>query len=87
MGEWIETDLKGKEIGRWDFKAGRSLLAFTESGALYGQEHDVAIFDRSSHSWRPVAEMPNGILLGADGNSLVFYLKDGSTVRWVPVSQ
>jgi len=83
---WIETDLKGKEVGRWDF-AGRSLLAFTQTGAIYGQEHDVAVFDRSTNRWRPVARMPAGILLGADGDNLVFYMKDGSTVRWVPVSQ
>ncbi len=83
---WIETDLKGKELGRWDF-AGRSLLAFTQSGAIYGQEHDVAVFDRSTKRWRPVAGMPGGNLIGADGDNLVFAMKDGSTVRWVPVSQ
>jgi len=31
--------------------------------------------------------MPAGNLLGADGDNLVFYMKDGSTVRWVLVSQ
>jgi len=83
---FIETDLKGKELGRWDF-AGRSLLAFTQSGAIYGQEHDVAVFDRSTGRWHSVAGMPPGKLLGADGDNLVFSMKDGSTVRWVPASQ
>lgn len=83
---WIETDLKGKELRRLDF-AGRILLAFTQSGAIYGQERDVAVFDRSTNGWRPVAGMPAGNLLGADGDNLVFNMKNGSTVRWVPVNQ
>jgi len=81
--QWVETDLKGKETGRWDF-AGRSLLAFTQSGAIYGQEHDVAVFDRATTNWRPVAGMPDGHLLGADGESLVFSLRGQSVLRWVP---
>jgi hypothetical protein len=80
---WVETDLKGKETGRWNF-AGRSLLAFTQSGAIYGQEHDVAVFDRATSSWRPVAGMPDGHLLGADGDSLVFSLRGQNILRWVP---
>jgi len=82
VGQWVETDLKGKETGRWDFAA--RLLAFTQSGALYGQEHDVAVFDRATSSWRPVAGMPDGNLLGADGDSLVFSLRGQNILRWVP---
>jgi len=84
---WIETELNGKEAGRWDFDAGRDLFAFTQSGALYGQGHDIAVFDRSTNRWHPVVGMPTGNLLGADGDNLVFYMKDGSAVRRVPVSQ
>jgi hypothetical protein len=82
--QWIETDLKGKEIGRWDF-AGRSLLAFTQSGDIYGQDHDVAVFDRATNQWRPVAGTPDGHLLGADGDNLVFSLRGQNILRWVPL--
>jgi hypothetical protein len=80
-----EPDPVGPMTGawRWDF-AGRSLLAFTQSGAIYGQEHDVAVFDRATTNWRPVAGMPDGHLLGADGESLVFSLRGQSVLRWVP---
>jgi hypothetical protein len=30
------------------------------------------VFDRAASNWHPVAEMPDGNLLGADGDGLVF---------------
>ena|SRR5260370_19593679 len=84
LTQWIETDLNGKETGRWDFQGDHGLLGFTQSGAVYGQGAGVAVFDRASGSWRPVAGMPDGNLLGADGDSLVFSVRGQNILRWVP---
>ena len=46
---------------------------------------DVAVFDRATNQWRPVAGMPDGHLLGADGDNLVFSLRGQNILRWVPV--
>lgn len=85
MLEWVETDLKGKELGRYDVPGAR--FALTQAGNIYAQLHGVRVFERATSSWRPVPGMPDGTLLGADGNSLVFNLKGTNVLRWVPASQ
>lgn len=85
---WLETDLKGKELGRWTIPAGHAPQAFTESGALYTHEgHAVSVFDRMAQAWRTVATPAEGILLGADGDDLVFLIRGTSTLRWVAAEQ
>jgi len=85
---WIEVDLKGKVLGRWEVGAEWFPRAFTQSGALYTQNGDaVLVFDRSTKAWRRVAGTAAGQLLGAMGDSLVFEVRGTSTLRWVPASQ
>jgi hypothetical protein len=86
--QWIEVDLKGKLLGRWEVGAELSPEAFTRSGALYTHSGDaVLMFDRSTKAWRRVAGTPPGFLLGADGDSLVFEVRGTSRLRWVTASQ
>ncbi len=86
--QWIEADLKGKVLGRWEVGAEWLPRAFTQSGALYTQNGDaVLVFDRATKAWRRVAGSPGGDLLGADGDNLVFEAKGTSTLRWVPAGQ
>jgi hypothetical protein len=86
--QWIELDLKGKVLGRWEVGAEWSPEAFTQSGALYTHTADgVLLFDRSTKAWRRVAGTPPGFLVGADGDSLVFEVRGTSILRWVPSSQ
>ena len=86
--QWIEVDLKGKVLGRWEVGAEWAPEAFTQSGTLYTQDGDaVLMFDRSTKAWRRVADTPAGFLLGADGDSLVFEVRGTSRLRWVPASQ
>src|SRR5579863_3652260 len=86
--QWIEVDLKGKVLGRWEVGTEWLPRAFTQSGALYTQNGDaVLVFDRFAKAWRRVAGTPDGHLLGADGNSLVFEVRGTSTLRWVPAGQ
>lgn len=84
---WVETDLKGQELGRWEVGANPAPEAFTKSGRLYMREgQSVSIFDRSTKTWRRVAVSADGILQGADGDNLVF-LKGSNTLRWVPAGE
>jgi len=86
--QWVEVDLKGKVLGRWEVGAELSPEAFTQSGALYTHSRDaVLMFDRSTKAWRRVAGTPPGFLLGAQGDSLVFEVRGTSTLRWLPASQ
>ena len=85
---WIEVDLKGKVLGRWEVGAELHPQAFTQSGALYTQDGDaVLMFDRSMEAWRRVSGTAAGHLLGAEGDNLVFEAKGTSTLRWVRASQ
>jgi hypothetical protein len=86
--QWVEVDLKGKVLGRWEVGAEWAPEAFTQSGALYTHSSDtVLLFDRSTKAWRRVAGTPPGFLVGADGDSLVFEVRGTSRLRWVPSSQ
>ncbi len=85
--QWVEADLKGKVLGRWDVSE-QEPAAFTRSGALYAHSGDaVLIFDRTKKAWRRVGVAPNGTLLGADGDILVFLIRGTSTLRWVRASE
>jgi hypothetical protein len=84
---WVETDLTGKELGRWSIGGEFAPEAFTQSGGLYTRMGgSLSIFDRDMKTWRKVAAPAEGILLGADGDSLVF-LQGTNTLRWVPAGR
>jgi hypothetical protein len=68
---WVETDLNGKEIGRWKLQTYPTALA--PSGAVYAQEQgNVLRLDHATGKWTPVSVPFYGKLLGADGEALVF---------------
>jgi|HubBroStandDraft_1064217.scaffolds.fasta_scaffold796602_1 hypothetical protein len=51
-------------------------------------DRSLQIFNRSTGVWNSVAlDAPEGALLGAEGNNLVFLLRDQNTRRWVCVRQ
>jgi hypothetical protein len=83
---WVETDLNGQETGRWDTgNNGSRPRAFTQDGRAWRQAgKQVMVFDRSSGVWsKPVFQVAEGELIGADGNSLVFFMPDKDTLRWI----
>ncbi len=83
---WVETDLNGQETGRWNTgNNGSRPGAFTSDGRAWRQAGNrVIVFDRSSGVWsRPVFQVAEGELIGADGNSLVFLMRDKDTLRWI----
>jgi len=84
---WVETDFKGKELGRWEVGLYPAPAAFTQSGGLYTRsDRSVSVFNRTTRTWCKVAMPADGILLGADGDSLVF-LNGTDTLRWIPAGQ
>lgn len=87
---WLEFSLDGKELGRWTFPDGFDGMprAFTQSGAVYTRGAlGISLLDHASGAWNPVAPPSEGILLGAFGDDLVFWLRDQARLRYVPVSQ
>ena len=83
---WVQTDLNGREMGRWDTQPDGPPWAITQDGKawrLAGRR--LQVFDRSAGVWHEVAfDAPDGRLLGAEGNRLVFLLRDLHTLRWAP---
>jgi hypothetical protein len=80
---WVQTDLKGQERGRWSYDGRPS--AITQDGRSWRWfGHRLQVFDRSG-VWKAVTfDAPEGNLLGAEGNNLVFLLRDLNTLRWAP---
>ena len=84
---WVEFDLNGKELGRWDVGHQWVPDAFTTNGALYRlDDTGVSRLDRLNGTWRH-AGGASGRLIGADGNDLVFLVRGTNTLRWVPATQ
>ena len=83
--QWMEIDLTGKVLARWKITGDRHPAAFTAGGSLYARAgHGVSVFDRAGGNWKPVTGMPDGILLAADGVSLVVWMRNSNVLRWVP---
>lgn len=96
---WVQTDLTGHQERRWQIgptndQPGQSYLdgptyrpsAITNDGRAWRKEgNQLKLFDRSAGIWNTISsDAPEGILLGAEGDKLVFLLRDNHTLRWVP---
>jgi len=80
--EWIETDFHGNIVRRVDIPQ-KEIVAFSSNGSLYASRYSGGhvVFEAGEKSWHTIAGDPGGRLLGADGNKLVFLLRD-NTVVW-----
>jgi hypothetical protein len=88
---WIEVGFDGHLLGQYDlsWRPGASVflpLAMTSSGNVYARiDKDrefkgYAMLDRSTGTWRKITGYPEGSLIGADGEKLVFSERgDGQT--------
>jgi hypothetical protein len=71
---WIETDLDGKELGRWDVSRENYRFAMTRSGDVYAHgKGGITMLNHATGKWVPVTGAPGGRLSGAHGDQLVFY--------------
>ncbi len=82
---WIEVNFSAVLLGKYELKTtdGLSLMAvaMTASGNVYAKifkSHSArfAVLDRSKGIWRKVAGDPGGVLIGSEGDNLVFSTLD-----------
>lgn len=84
---WLETDLDGKEIGRWPVTREYWGFALTLDGRAYGQDRAALTrLDHATGTWTRISDTPSGRLLGADGNELVFSDRGSNILRWVQLT-
>ena len=77
----VETNLDGKEVGRWTVPLGEP-SATTASGIVYAAEGtQLTMLDRATGSWISVPNPSHERLLGADGDDLVFAHKRANAIR------
>jgi hypothetical protein len=83
---WVQTDLNGQEKSRWDIESNGRPSAVTQDGRAWHKDGpQLQVFNRSTGVWHAVVlDAPEGTLLGAEGNRLVFLLRNQNTLRWVP---
>lgn len=92
---WIEVSFLGVLLGKYDLKTtdGLSLMpvAMTASGNAYAmifKSHSApfAVLDRSKGVWLKVVGDPSGLLIGSEGDNLVFSTLDGAwtTLKFAP---
>jgi hypothetical protein len=83
--EWVELSLDGQLTGRWrlDSYSNELRVALTSDGHVFiqyanvnpsghGIAYELLTLDRSSSTWRPVQTAPEGELVSADGDELIF---------------
>lgn len=89
VAQWLELDLEGKLLGRWDIGGlNLKVRGFTSSGSVYGQMTDspeLMLLDKTTGKWNKTGATPNGVLLAADGEDLVFRMNDApeNLLVWV----
>jgi hypothetical protein len=88
LQQWVELDLDGKEIGRWTLGAEREGpaggMAFTDDSGLFVEwRGEMRQLNRNDGVWRPARVQRRGLLLGAEGNQLVYAEGNGSRFVWI----
>ena len=82
---WVEVSFAGVVLGKYDLKTGDGLSLFTEAMTANGNVYAkifkprsarFAILDRSKGMWEEVSGDPGGVLIGSDGDDLVFATRE-----------
>jgi len=99
--ELIELDLEGRLIGHWPLgKRSNGGYAYTSDGRLFAKRfaksgvRELVEFDRNTGAWIAVEDVSAkagedfqyGLLLGAEGNQLVFADGPGQRLLWAPAA-
>lgn len=83
--EWVELDLNGNVIQR-SRTDGTLRSVHLNFGAFTSDDHvflqgsraeEVYTLDHASQTWKPIRKLGTGFLMGADGESLVYYIQSG----------
>ena len=85
---WIETSTEGTLLGKYDLHPSSDLSygprAMTAGGSVYAkifkeeQFNGWAVLDRSKNRWRRVSGYPKGVIIGSDGENIIFSQHDGA---------
>lgn len=88
---WVELDLSGNVLGEWTYTNTMTNwfepTAFTSDCSLYGwvgtdrKRVGIGLFDKATSTWKLIPSLPNGPLIGAEENQLVY--QDGDQLRFV----
>jgi len=75
--EWVELDMNGNLIGRWQVGTLHKRVALTYDGHVYAQDsangsRQIFVLERASSGFQPVAWTIPGWLCGAAGDELLF---------------
>jgi len=92
---WIEISFSGVLLGKYALKTADGLalwpVAMTASGNAYAQifksrSARFAVLDRSKGVWQKVVGDPSGVLIGSEGDNLVFFNLEGArtTLKFAP---
>jgi hypothetical protein len=79
--EWVELDLNGNVIQRSrtdDTLRSVHLAAFTSDDHVFMQSArsgEVYTLDHASQTWKPIPKRGTGFLMGANGESLLYYIE------------
>jgi hypothetical protein len=88
LNEWVELDLSGKLMRRLRLDQEEfTPMAFTADGHLYRKpdyKAPLQVLSQTTSEWQDAGMADFGVLLGADGNSLVFspWGENQITMRW-----
>ena len=83
--QWLETDLLGKETGRWDLPRGYWVQGVATDGTVYATGNPgspIVAFHRATQEWRPLSIPAEGKLVGVDGQHLVFLQRLSGLAQW-----
>ena len=81
-GLWVETDLQGKEVGRWPVDIDGHPAAFTATGEVYARAvSGIAVLDHVAGKWNYTAIEATDVLVGSDGDALVFAVRGENRLR------
>lgn len=84
---WVETDLNGKEIGRWRVNINGHPSVFTQNGAVYARVvGGISTLDHVTGKWNRVLVPAESGLVGSDGESLLFITPGSTALRSVSVN-
>lgn len=80
---WVELSTDCKELGRWALPdEAHYAPVFLDGRAYITSSRGVLVLDRATGQWMPTT-IGRGLVIGADGGSLVIADADSTTIRWV----
>ncbi|HEY3440945.1 MAG TPA: hypothetical protein VGK29_09345 [Paludibaculum sp.] len=83
--QWLETDVAGKETGRWALPRGYWVHGVTTDGTVYATGNPgspLVALHRETREWKTLSIPAEGKLIGVDGEHLVFLEHPSGLAQW-----